>query len=518
MQYAIGYSRLSDEGTIETQHKQIADYCNRYKLTLLQIFADDGVSGGTFNRPGWKALEKYLQQHQSQINFIIIRDTDRMARTDFIESMWKRTQLQTKYGVKILTLDDTPDTNINDVETRLVQTLRSYVAQKEREKTRDRILYKQLDMKRMGYYPHKAPTGYLNQRDEQNRGVLVIDPERAPLIAEAYRMFMQGVHQYEIRRWLNGQGVPVQGNSAMNRLLSNPVYAGLIEVPAMGGKDGFIEKGRHPAIISQQLFEAVQVKLNRKTPVRHGNEEVYLRGVLHTEQGHKFTAGKSKGRSKLYWYYVDHKSKQSYPADKLHTQFEELLKACSFTADEVTWLKNRTLELVGERMHNGEERKAEIKAQLQAVEKQIKTIQTKYLTTDTIDEPTYKGIITGYFEKRIKLNDELAGFEINHNQIGEAIDLVFGKLINLHDVFLQLPLFSKHKLVNNLFGGFLYYSRNSYRTAFLSPILQHKALILKEKGLLVIEQPVIKMGVTPVCAPQGSIVEPLQELALIFAA
>jgi hypothetical protein len=330
-----------------------------------------------------------------------------------------------------------------------------------------------------------------------------------------------GIPKTRIYAWKEGRGHPKaeDTNTITTFVTRETINATNEPEPTYQQKrPGFIETGKHPAIVSKQLFEAVQVKLNRKTPVRHGNDEVYLRGVLHSEQGYKLTAGKSKGRSKLYWYYVDHKNKISYPAEQLHRQFEDMLKLCSFTPDELTWLKKRVAELVAEKTDNGAERSEDIRKQLQLVEKQIKSIQTKYLTTDSIDEPTYRNIITGYFEKRTQLNDEVASFEINAAQINEAIDLVLGKMVNLYDAFMKLPLEGKHKMINTLFGGFLYYSRNSYRTAFLSPLLQPKAALLKENGLLVVEQPVIKMGVTPMCAPNRSIIEPLQELALIFAA
>ena len=63
-----------------------------------------------------------------------------------------------------------------------------------------------------------------------------------------------------------------------------------------------------------------------------------------------------------------------------------------------------------------------------------------------------------------------------------------------------------------MFDNKLAYDNGFYRTAYLAPIFSHKALILKEKGLLFVEQPLSKMGEIPICAPDGAAVEPLIKL------
>ena len=54
------------------------------------------------------------------------------------------------------------------------------------------------------------------------------------------------------------------------------------------------------------------------------------------------------------------------------------------------------------------------------------------------------------------------------------------------------------------FDRSLSYSDDSYRTPYLHPLFAHNELILKEKGLLKIEQPIRKIRRIPACAPDGS--------------
>ena len=53
----VGYCRVStdnqkEEGTIGLQRSTLKDYAKRGKHELIQVFENEGVSGGLENRPG----------------------------------------------------------------------------------------------------------------------------------------------------------------------------------------------------------------------------------------------------------------------------------------------------------------------------------------------------------------------------------------------------------------------------------------------------------------------------------
>jgi hypothetical protein len=61
---------------------------------------------------------------------------------------------------------------------------------------------------------------------------------------------------------------------------------------------------------------------------------------------------------------------------------------------------------------------------------------------------------------------------------------------------------SKMSFINLVFDNQLSYKKGVYRTLFLNPLFQSKAALVKEKGLLVLEQPLDFSGKTPVCAAE----------------
>jgi len=67
MKKIIAYCRVStdnqkEEGTIELQVEAIKDYCKSRDLELVEIFKDEGVSGGLENRPALADLFSFLEE------------------------------------------------------------------------------------------------------------------------------------------------------------------------------------------------------------------------------------------------------------------------------------------------------------------------------------------------------------------------------------------------------------------------------------------------------------------------
>jgi hypothetical protein len=76
-----------------------------------------------------------------------------------------------------------------------------------------------------------------------------------------------------------------------HRLLKNPYYVGIIQW------DGKEYPGKHPHLISDELFYAVQAKLTRKTPEKFRKHNPVLKGIMICEHcGKTITWQKQKGR------------------------------------------------------------------------------------------------------------------------------------------------------------------------------------------------------------------------------
>lgn len=130
----------------------------------------------------------------------------------------------------------------------------------------------------MGYRPNMAPMGYLHDKHaDKGRKRIFIDPERAPVIREMFeKVGYRCWSGRQVKRWLDtevmftsrtGRRVSL---SSIYMMLSNSFYTGRYEFPLKSGK---WYKGKHDAIISQELFDRVQENLKLIPKGVNGSKE-----------------------------------------------------------------------------------------------------------------------------------------------------------------------------------------------------------------------------------------------------
>ena len=83
---AVLYIRVStaeqalSNQSLPTQEKKLRDYCQQHGLTVLRVFADKGESARTDDRPQFRQMLTYCQQHRREISHVIVSDLSRLAR------------------------------------------------------------------------------------------------------------------------------------------------------------------------------------------------------------------------------------------------------------------------------------------------------------------------------------------------------------------------------------------------------------------------------------------------------
>lgn len=108
------YIRLSredgDKGESESignQRKILQRYIREEGLTLVKEYVDDGISGTTFNRPGFN---KMLQDIENKnINMVITKDLSRLGR-DYIKTGFYIEDYFPKNNIRYVSITDGIDT------------------------------------------------------------------------------------------------------------------------------------------------------------------------------------------------------------------------------------------------------------------------------------------------------------------------------------------------------------------------------------------------------------------------
>ncbi|MEI6477643.1 MAG: recombinase family protein [bacterium] len=110
-----------------------------------------------------------------------------------------------------------------------------------------------------GVMPGCAPVGYRNVRSRAG-AVIEADPATAALVRELFRLVAGGRSIREAGRRVGEKGLRSRNGeslapSSLHAILTNPFYTGTLRY---GGR---LIPGRHQAIISPELFRAVQSRL-----------------------------------------------------------------------------------------------------------------------------------------------------------------------------------------------------------------------------------------------------------------
>ena len=113
------YIRLSREDgenkeseSIGNQRKILQRYIREEELTLVREYVDDGVSGTTFDRPGFNKLLQDIEN--KSINMIITKDLSRLGR-DYIKTGFYIEDYFPKHNVRYVSVTDGIDTYLDSV-------------------------------------------------------------------------------------------------------------------------------------------------------------------------------------------------------------------------------------------------------------------------------------------------------------------------------------------------------------------------------------------------------------------
>lgn len=522
MKRAIGYIRISTKDqsnfSLQGQEQYIRDFAGKQGYEILSVFKDDGQSAKNFDRPDWKLLQKFCKDNHHQVDALIVSKYDRFSR-NLKDALNMIEVLEEKYSIKILSALEPILLNPNSPYFFQFRTQMLMGAQVEWLVIKDRTRAGINTALKSGRYISKAPVGYKNSRDASNKTMLLVDDAKAPIIRRMFEMFLQGAPLKEIKLEALRMGFKKNYKSAVRETLVNPVYAGLIRVPAYNDEPEHLVKGLHQGLVSEADWWMVQNTFNEENKIHRTvmNEQVPLRSVLKCIHGHPLTAGNSKGKNKYYWYYKNLCCvKHNLPAKKLHQQLDEILKGLSLPDHYVTYLQesieNQLILQQGQTAAILSEKKSELAILKQRLDK----VEEKYIL-DKLDPEAYTKWRNRYMQEIAITKKYIADATQPVEELRAFFRGNLSRLTNLQWQYQQADLHTKQAILRAVFNSRLYYSDGAYRTPYILPALSLKAALLAEKKLLYIEQPCQKNEKIGDCTPPPPSIEHLTPLLQILS-
>lgn len=183
----------------------------------------------------------------------------------------------------------------------------------------------------MGWRPGVAPMGYMNRAFGGVKDI-IIDPQRAPLIKEAFeRVAYRSYSGRKAKKWLDDNGFISKSGKKMSLsklylMLRNPFYYGHYKY----GKDWY--KGLHEPLLSKEVFDEVQKELDdRFRPKAWGKSDFPYKGIFSCYNCNTSICGEEKYRKRLdgivnhHVYYHCTRSRNPYCKEPYITE-KELIK------------------------------------------------------------------------------------------------------------------------------------------------------------------------------------------------
>jgi len=522
MKKAIAYIRISTKDqsnfSLTGQEQYIRDFATKQGYQVIEVFKDDGQSAKNFDRPDWKLLQKFCKENYHQVDALIVAKYDRFSR-NLKEALNMIETLEGTYNIRILSALEPILLNPHSPYFFQFRTQMLMGAQVEWLIIKDRTKAGINTALKSGRFINAAPYGYINKRDENNKPIIVPDEAKADIVRQMYQMFLQGASLKEIHLQARRMGYKNRSHSAVKWTLQSPTYAGLIKVRAYNDEPEYLIKGIHQAIVSEADWHAVQQIFKNKNNITRTvmNEEVPLRQVLKCAAGSPMTAGNSKGKKKYFWYYkCKCHPRINLSAIRLHNQLDELLKALSLPQHYILYLQESLHKKIAEQKEKAQDLLIAKKRELQGIQQKLDSVEEKYITGD-IDKEAYKKWRQRYQQDIAICQQYITEASQPIEKLMELINNALPKLAHLDYHYQQADLHKKQAILRLVFNSQLYYHDGCYRTPWILPGFSLKAATLKEKRLLIIEQPLQKTEKIQECAPTHPSIEHLTQLLKLIA-
>lgn len=520
---ALLYTRVSSDeqknnNSLADQLDRLQTFCKVMKINVVNVYTDDGFSARSFDRPAFGQILSNTKQNRKAADLLLFTNWSRFSRAENMGETYMMIDRLKRMGIECQASEQPIDFSIP--ESHLLLSL--YIASpavdnlRRASNTRNGIRRSLKD----GRFINNAPFGYINARDDRNKPVLTKAPENAKVIERIFHEYITGgIPREIIMRARKQAGKPLSGNSTFSKIITNPVYAGLIRVPAWGEEPEQLFKGIHEPIISEDIYYAAVAKLKYDTSPKPKvmDPNMPLRGMIACGNcHHQMTGGRSRGRHGGYYFYYRCLKCEgfNFSVKTAHKELEAILQAISLNSEQVEYFISEVEKELKNLILENSSNSIRLESELKTLEVQLSSLETKYIQNkinfETYEKhyPKLRGAIA---EKRLQL-DEIRN---DKSDVLELYRETLPKLIDMNLIYDSCSFEDKQTLLKLLFPLGLYKNHKGYRTPELYDLFDPKAAM--DAGLMIGSQK--KDGlISPVslqCSQTGIRIEPCNPIKLL---
>ena len=308
------YARLSQEDALDGESNSIANqkkillkYATDNHFSNPTFFIDDGVSGVTFDRPGWNEMIRLAEA--GKVQTVIVKDMSRMGR-DYLKVGYYTESFFVERDIRYIAINDGVDSDKGDNDfTPFRNLFNDFYARDTSKKIRAVMRAKGNAGEHLCTNP---PYGYM--KDPADKKKWIVDEGAAEIVKRVFDLCIAGKGPMQIAKLLTVEHVlTVKAHYAQRAgkpLPEKPYHwnpksvAGILERPEYTGctvnfktysKSHKLKKRLHnvpenqrifpntqPAIIDEQVFVRVQeLRENKRRPAKQAERQGLFSGLLY---------------------------------------------------------------------------------------------------------------------------------------------------------------------------------------------------------------------------------------------
>jgi site-specific DNA recombinase len=380
MKKAIIYSRVStteqkNNGTsLSEQDRILREYCHKNNIEILKSFREH-FSAKTFNRPVFNELNKYAEEHQDEIDYLLVFKWDRYSRNTS-----EAYEIQKKFkelSIEINSINEWVDEK--ELTSPLMKAIYFSISEIENRNRSQRATAGIRARLKEGRWCANAPTGYINCKDSNGKPLLKINKEIADDLKQLFEDFSTGNYsQVELIKKYRSAKL-ILNKAKLSKMLRNRFYVGEITLHATETEPEQIVKGLHEPLITKEVYSNIQRVLKGRRPVSNNvscyEDYLPLRGILvNDESGKKLTGTTKTKKSGLIFSYYHSNSKDvckvNVPAEEIHSQIDNMLGELKPSPE----IKELMLEMIRSKSKSAVEKNRE---KTKSIEKEIIELEVK---------------------------------------------------------------------------------------------------------------------------------------------
>jgi site-specific DNA recombinase len=490
----LGRDGDEDGYSIPAQVKACEHEAHGRGAEIAKVYVERAESARSDDRP---VLQQMLRELPALgVRYLIVHKVDRLARNRLDDATLYERLLG--MNVKLVSASENIDeTPAGRLMHGMLATFAEYYSNNLATEIKKGLRQKH----ESGGTPFKPPIGYLSKRElvgNQDIRTVVVDPERAPFIQEAFDLYATGnwttraIAAHLERRGLRSRATPKVPSrpvrvKTIQEVLRNPYYIGVV---VYRGKR---VTGRHERLIDRETFDHVQALLSARSvsgdrPHKHQH---YLRGTLYCALcGRRMLYGKHRGNGGQYEYYycIGRSSRQQggrcesrhYSANEIETAVAEHYRTVHVTprVREAVWADVR---------RDADERTTIIAKDIERHERRIKKLTENQAR---LVQLSYRGLVSDEVleseqrrleGEKLQAQTLLDTAQMHARDIESALDGALAKTKTPHATYLASTSLERRLLNQTFFERILIGDEGAVEDSELTPV--YAALSGWQRGL-----------------------------------